>query len=233
MCKKCGHTNCRLVSSSKASSSKRSSSGNRSDRSDKSDKSDKSKSSEKSRSSEKSTNSKSSVKTASSGLSQLTTLAQTISEDLKQASEALETLVNNWNIDNANLTKYTPDYDSSKWTKQMRQKHNDYHKYDDNRKKSMTDFKNHYKNHCRNDPTSDDFKTLRALAIKWADDAVTVAEARLQFSMENQTAYKDHKAMKGHLDQIENMINSAKTALARQKQTKSTILKMSMNMLAS
>ena len=172
MCKKCGHTNCRLVSSSKASSSKRSSSGNRSDRSDKSDKS---KSSEKSGTSGKSANSKSSVKTASSGLSQLTTLAQTISEDLRQASEALETLVNNWKIDNANLTKYTPDYDSSKWTKKMRQKHSDYHKYDDNRKKSMTDFKNHYKNHCRNDPTSDDFKKLRALAIKWADDALTYA----------------------------------------------------------
>lgn len=108
----------------------------------------------------------------------------------------------------------------------MRQKHSDYHKYDDNRKKSMEDFKNHYNNHCKNDPTSDDFKTLRALAIKWADDAVTVAEARLQFSMENQTAYKDHKAMKGHLDQIENMINSAKKALSRQKQTKATILDM-------
>lgn len=51
--------------------------------------------------------------------------------------------------------------------------------------------------------------------------------------MENQTAYKDHKAMKGHLDQIENMINSAKKALSRQKQTKATILDMSMNMLAS
>ncbi|EMR90844.1 hypothetical protein BcDW1_548 [Botrytis cinerea BcDW1] len=223
MCKKCGHTNCRLVSSSKASSSKRSSSGNRSDGSEKSDKS---KSSEKSGTSGKSANSKSSVKTASSGLSQLTTLAQTISEDLRQASEALETLVNNWKIDNENLTKYTPDYDSSKWTKQMRQKHNDYHKYDDNRKKSMGDFKNHYKNHCKNDPTSDDFKKLRALAIKWADDALTVAEARLQFSMENKAAYKDHKAMKGHLDQIENMINSAKNALSRQKQTKATILDM-------
>ncbi|TEY31557.1 hypothetical protein BOTCAL_0788g00020 [Botryotinia calthae] len=222
MCSKCGHNRCRLISSSKTTSSSSKSTPSSSKATSSSSKTPSS-SARRSSSGQRSDSSKSSVKTASSGLSQLSTLAQTISEDLQQASEALETLVHNWDIDNENLQNYIPDYKPSRWTKAMREKNDQYHDYDKQRKRHMKEFRDHFKANCSVDPTAKDFNKLRVLAVKWADDAVTVAEARLQFLMENQNAYKDHQAVKGHLDQIQNMINSAKNALARQKQTKASI----------
>ncbi|KAF7916242.1 uncharacterized protein EAE98_010827 [Botrytis deweyae] len=105
----------------------------------------------------------------------------------------------------------------------MRSKHDQYHEYDEERKRHMKEFREHYKSYYRDDPTTENSKKLQRLAIKWTNDALTVAEARLQFLTENPSAYKDHTSVKGHLDQIQNAILSATTALERQRRTKASI----------
>jgi hypothetical protein len=110
-------------------------------------------------------------------------LAKTISDDLRAASETLETLVNNWHIDEQTGQSFTPNYNSG-WTAEMIREHDQYKKYDRQQKTDITDFKNYFKNNCtsNHDPTIQEFKELRRLAIKWAENATMYVIQMLSYN---------------------------------------------------
>lgn len=102
----------------------------------------------------------------------MSVLAKTISEDLHDAMDTLETILNNWAIWEQNIDQWILSYDKQKWTKEMRNEHKVYHSYDQKRKDDQKAFKKHYKDHCRHNPSVAELQTLRSLAITWADHAV-------------------------------------------------------------
>ncbi|KAF7950566.1 hypothetical protein EAE96_007848 [Botrytis aclada] len=231
-CGKCGHGSerCKCPRRSLSSDgqtsdhSRKSRDSHNSKTSEKSHKSSTSHTSKKSHKSDNSTGSKDSQRTATSGVSELTVLTKTMSQDLNLAAEGLQTLVNNEVINKAE--NYINSVGVAGWTREMRAAHATYHKCGDQRNQSRKQFDNWYKDKCLQDPTIENYNELRRLAVKWADIALKEMEGRLEFMISYPRAFEDGKAYNNHLKRIQDVANSAKKAIEKIRKTRETVVSM-------
>ncbi|KAF5867758.1 uncharacterized protein Bfra_012473 [Botrytis fragariae] len=218
-CPKCDHSTCRCCKTCKHRPSTCTCKPKKSPSEGRGSDSDKSKTSSKSKTSGKSADTTDSQKTRQSGVSELTGLTNTISEDLNLSVESLQVLVENETINKRENYIFT-NTDKKKWSSTMRREYDTYHQLGAERIQGKRDFDRWYKDKCRNNPTEENDRELQKRAIKWAEKALSEMEGRVQFMANYRQAYEGIQGYERHLIEAQNVANSARNAITHARQAK-------------